>query len=338
MKKIIASVFLTIFVLTSTGATICWAAKNSLPKKVSWQKIEKAILTNKVSWAIKQLKKRIEKDPHNNRAQLYLARAYYQRRNYKKSLATFNLIPTSSPYWLTAQEESAWAALMTKQFNISIATLKTLLSNVFQKQIHPDTYFLASLNYLYVCDYPHVFSVSKTFKSVFTQKIDSLEALSQGKKTEEFKQILSSLSLGQTTNKHILKSLQLLPNNWLLDARIQSFLSELSEQAKRGNKKSISVITNRIKQRTKTLAKGELDDIREAFNKLSLIEGEVIQRIHTITSNERKTRNEFKPIDSSDSLTFPVDERETWVDELGNYNVSLKSCPTFDGGRYASKK
>jgi tetratricopeptide (TPR) repeat protein len=74
-------------------------------------------------------------------------------------------------------------------------------------------------------------------------------------------------------------------------------------------------------------AKKMLEEIDRTVIRLGLIEGEVIQRIQNAEAN----RDEKAKIDleaDQNTLVFPKNDNETWEDELGNFRVGIKRCPT----------
>ncbi len=75
-----------------------------------------------------------------------------------------------------------------------------------------------------------------------------------------------------------------------------------------------------------------LDDTRETIQKLNLLEAEAIQRVFIDESGKRTSGSVPKIVKGPDQLSFPIDPdtdgKEVWVDEVDDYQVTVKGCPT----------
>lgn len=79
-------------------------------------------------------------------------------------------------------------------------------------------------------------------------------------------------------------------------------------------------------------AQHRLAETRETIQKLNLLEAEAIQRLYIDESGKRLPGSPPKIVKEADQLSFPMDPetdaKEVWVDEVDDYRVSVKGCPT----------
>ena len=99
-------------------------------------------------------------------------------------------------------------------------------------------------------------------------------------------------------------------------------------RALNGEKTQAERFKQNAMQRVRVLAQGDLKEYRMILNKMHIIEGEIIERLH-MDDNLKGQRGKLTQVEeSSDSLIFPVSD-EVWMDELDNYKARVKDCPTL---------
>jgi len=104
--------------------------------------------------------------------------------------------------------------------------------------------------------------------------------------------------------------------------------------------KTLALFKERFRDRVKEwdaakadpVAQSRLVETRETIQKLNLLEAEAIQRLYIDESGKRLPGSPPKIVKGSDQLSFPMDpetdSKEVWVDEVDDYRVSVKGCPT----------
>ncbi len=276
------------------------------------------------------------------------ARIYYQMNKMDQAVQAYQAIPKSSDYWIEAQEELAWAFLRTDQAEKSLAHLKSLKAPLFKDLLGPEPFVTMNLSHLAICDYTSIFKNSEDFKKRFSSRVESLSKIEKGQNPEVVRDALQKLSQ-KFALQSISSSLGLLPrqlrrdqvvkNQLAYKTRLQAEAHSLEQIRNSGlTSKSLNELGSEIQRRVKNtekslearirlLARSEMVEIRSIVQRLHLIEAEVIQRMHM---EERVVKRDSEKSSgnphSGEVLSFP-DTDEFWLDEIGNYAVSVKECP-----------
>ena len=111
-----------------------------------------------------------------DRVYLSLGRVHYQAGDSEAALEAFQKVRKGSASWLEALEEKAWTHVRMGKFDDALASLKTVLSPLFQDKIRTEPFFLTSLAQLRVCDYSAMFKTIDQFKSRFRDRVKSWES------------------------------------------------------------------------------------------------------------------------------------------------------------------
>lgn len=140
--------------------------------------LEKAITgdNKKAILELKALSRQALPEDELDRVYLSLARTQYQAGKYKDAIESYNKIRKASPAWLEALEERASAYMKLNQPQEALASLKTVLTPLFQDRILTEPYFLAALAQLRICDFKSVFKTIDLFKERFRERIQAWEA------------------------------------------------------------------------------------------------------------------------------------------------------------------
>ena len=198
-----------------------------------------------------------------DRVRLSIGRVHYQAGNYESALASYNQVRRGGPSWLEALEERATAQMRLGRPQEALASLKTVLTPVFEDRINSEPYFVAALAQLRVCDYKSVFNTLDLFKSRYRERVKSWES-------------------------------------------------------PRADRKAMV----------------HLSEVRETIQKLNLVEAETIQHLFVSESGRRQSGTPPSIERSRDQLAFPTDNetdaKEVWLDEVDDYRVTTKDCPTLN--------
>jgi hypothetical protein len=115
------------------------------------------------------------------------------------------------------------------------------------------------------------------------------------------------------------QSLEQIRNSGLTSKSLNELGAEIQKRVQNTDKS--------LEARIRLLARSELIEIRSMIQRLHLIEAEVIQRMHMEDRVvKRNSERSSKSPHSGEVLSFP-DSKEFWLDEIGNYAVSVKDCP-----------
>lgn len=94
-----------------------------------------------------------------------LARTYYQKQNWAKSLYYYHLVPRDHEYWHQALFESSWAYLRSGKIRLSLGNFQSLHSSYYSDFYVPESLILRSIVYLYLCKYEEIDKVVSLFET-----------------------------------------------------------------------------------------------------------------------------------------------------------------------------
>lgn len=265
--------------------------------------------------AIKVFKKLLKTNYKKDEVTLHLARTYYAQGKTNTAIAYYKKVPKSSDYWLESLEELSWAYIKKGELGKSYAQIMTLLSPTFSKHVNAEAFYLASVNRYFVCDYQGVFKVSKQMKSSFKDRIVNLTKVKEGSINPILDQLIAVAKAKGTSFTSMAQFSESLPKYFYKDKQVSSLL------------KRKSVSKSRIKKRLQKLAVSELKEIQAVIEKMGVVEAEVIQRA-IVQNNKPEKSNDVLPVaNGKDTLSFPVENGEVWIDEINSYEVSTSRCP-----------
>lgn len=288
-----------------------------------------------------------------NRVFINKARVLYQKGKLNEALVNYEKVSKGSDYWIEAIEEKAWTYLRQDRPEQALAQLRSLSAPIFANQVGPEPFLLQAMTNLRICAYPQVFESIKQFKKTFQPRLGRLRELAKTGGTKEADEAVFRLVKGPYSLKSLGDKIGFLPRLFHRDLYIQknverrrTFLKEtltalelqndnIGPQADqwlrivKGNAEEARV---NIFKRLKFLAEQELAEMKTILQKLSIVEAEVIQRIysHEKLAKVGAKKVSDKPTTSDDVLTFKATD-EVWLDEIENYQVSIKDCPPLKG-------
>lgn len=299
-------------------------------------------------------------DPNRVAAQMALARTYYQKHDWDKSIEAYAKIPRDHVMWHDALFEKTWAMLRAARFRSTLSNFQTLHSTYYEDAYIPETLLLRGIVYLYICKYDEMEKVIELYESQY------------GPAEKKINQFLSSKSAADSyfieVNKAFLmkkdsevKKTFSLPYNVIKRIaeegdvrRSYNYLKRLMDEKKlidenpnfRGNPIGIyasRIINNRIRSSKNVVGdmvkahmlnmRGELKDLNEqaSFIRYEMING----RKEFLKKKLSGKILEEQPVDEANDRAFYVQngyeyypfQGEYWLDEVGNYHyLGKQSC------------
>ena len=290
---------------------------------------------------------------------LTAARLLYQKGFLTPALRYYEKVSKGSDYWFEAVEEMGWSELRLGKPQNTLAHAKTLMVKDLQTDVGPETFYLASLANLKVCDYVEVSQILKEFRLRFRIKAAALLAIKEKPETPAVKKLFSLLKKDRTSMTALGVHGQKLPRHSTRDENLfflvqrQDLMAQEAEMAKTLYSQSLSEgtaqvgfqakmekfrnsIQNRARNsytaslnRVKDLARDEVDEISGILKKMQIVEAELIQQLamsDRVISDTSKMQAKVKKGTTGstgrDSLTFPFNG-EIWFDELNNYKIDI---------------
>lgn len=96
-----------------------------------------------------------------------LGRAYYQKKNWDKSLSYYRRVPRDHVLWHSALFESAWADLRDGRLRSALGNFQSLHSSYYDDFYVPESLVLRAIVYLYICKYDEVNKVVSLFETSY---------------------------------------------------------------------------------------------------------------------------------------------------------------------------
>lgn len=316
MKIATSTLFILSLVLTQLSSPFVEA--KDLP-----QALKEALKNNDKSARATIGKLLKQKDSRSDLLNLTLGRVEYQSKNFQAAILAYDKVSKDSDYWVEAIEEKAWAHLLLNDKEKALAQIRTLLAPLFVDEIGPEPYFLAGYIHLSLCNYSDIFTLTNLFKDRLRPKLNSLKSLSQG---IDFAVPGQNSVIAAILDKKLHRQSQYLPRYFYRDLRLNASIAQW-QSAKTASAKNI--YRSAVVERMKSLAQSELKEISRFVQKFHILEAEVIQRMHLFADVKRQKTDGFSKVDSAEYLVFPDRKGEYWLDELGNYDVDAKNCPSL---------
>ncbi|MGE0526958.1 MAG: hypothetical protein AB7P49_07850, partial [Bdellovibrionales bacterium] len=333
------------------------AAHINQKARIWWQIATRAPQIDRVDEALKALKLLQESGQvviGKDLIQSAYARVLYQKGDIEAALDAYSKIPKSSTLWVESVEEKAWAHLRRDHFDKALGEVITLLSPALSPLVGPESYYVANLLALKVCDYPRIFKNSERFKKSHRERLSELQDLAKTGTHKNLNAVMERFNKGGVQIEAAGPLTASVPRAAFRDARLvqyvesrRALLGEVHKaqalvetvsalggedhltQQMNGAQSRSGVLHQLALKRLRVLAKNELEEYRKVLNRMHIVEAEVIQRLH-VDENLKGQRHQLPKVkDSGDVLVFPYTSDEVWFDELGAYKAQVKDCPSL---------
>lgn len=301
-------------------------------------------------------------DTNKVAAQLALARAHYQKKDWEQSIEAYSQIPRDHFMWHDALFEQSWAMLRGARFRSVLSNFQSLHSSYYEDFYIPESLLLRSIVYLYICKYDEMEKVLSLFERTYGPirermtnfvranndplayfaEAESAEKIQKGRLAEEKARLgLPYLVLREILSKGDVK-------------RSFGYLKKLVEEKNKieGNASfrssglgqySLKIIANRMKN-TKTIIGENVKihlmnmrtELRDLYEQSSMIRYEMIagkkEFLKKKLSDSSLPENQ---LDDQINRQFYVQngfeyypfQGEYWLDEIGNYHyLGKQSC------------
>jgi len=300
-------------------------------------------------------------------AAMNLARAFYERKEFKSSLEQYSKIPRESDLWLQTLLEGAWAFFLIQKHNNTLGNIHTIHSPFFQNRFYPESYILSAITYLRLCRYESAKTSLKRFGDRYRAKFSDLNLLlkSYNKQYSSFYDLIANYTNTKRLNQYTAAV-------DIVDSVSRSDGFKEGQQVVRGLDREKALLRTRG-ARFDGLAevlKKVYEDLRvataERTGQQSFDQGVQLFRHLKDLSNQAqlinlellggitdKLRNEYqgddapadktewgegmRPLNLGQQLEFWPFEGEYWEDELGAYVYNIDSKCPGSGGKGRSK-
>lgn len=275
--------------------------------------------------------------------QLNLARNYYAAGIFSAAIEGFDIIPRTSPYWLEAQFEKAWALFRTQEINPMLSILQTHTSDFFVDGVYPEEEMLRIYGFFLLCKFETTSSAVDAFEERYSRHLDTLNEWNTKSEIELFEGYIkrSNGGLPLMLSRHFefedqmneaVSSVEAINKELSFLEQLGSFTAPQTEQ--------LQTRKNTIQQEqgARIKAKGiwKAEQIYGMLQNMKITRldiGELKQRIlnrEAAIGKELSTKREAKrKIQAKRNFNVWTYQGEQWADELGYYQIKVPSdCPT----------
>ncbi len=288
-------------------------------------------------------------------ANLNLARVYYEKKDFRKSMRYYAEIPRRSDNWLQAMFESSWAFFLIQKFNNTLGNIHTLHSPFFENRFFPETYILQSITFLRLCRFTQVkkslSEFRERYKGIFRSLSQTINENQQepakfyslvknyrvgGRDGGDIAPILDSLSRTDTYRDASYtiaaadsetSKLSRAPSSWRSTGLIDELNDFLSKKkfaaANDSGKRMLNNARNSYSYLQDLSNQTRFINLDMQLGKIDKLRGE----LNVTQSNDRTVNfiGGLQELEVGQDLEYWPFEGEYWEDELGGYVYNLDS-------------
>lgn len=295
-------------------------------------------------------------------AQMGMARVYYQRQEWDKSIEAYANIPRDSILWHDSMFERSWAMLRAARFRSALSNFQSLHSTYYEDSYIPETLLLRSIVYLYICKYDEMEKVLDLYERQYGPTFNRLNTFLNARyRPEAFFQEVNKVFIMKKDQEN--KKSLALPYNVAKFVseegnvrRTYAYIKKVSDEKKsiedNINLRSsalgvyaIRILNNRIKSTKDQIGDmvkahlqnmlGELRDLNEqaSFIRYEMINGKKESIKKKMVNKDLES--EENQVDDNQDRSFYIQngyeyypfKGEYWLDEVGNYHyLGKQSC------------
>jgi len=298
-------------------------------------------------------------DTNRVAAQLALARALYQRKDWDGAVAAYAEIPRDHFLWHEALYEQSWAMLRGARFRSVLSNFQSMHSPFYEDDYNPESFLLRSIVYLYICKYEEMEKVlglfEKTYSPVRSQigvflnnNSNPLHYFNEVEKWQSQKRLATEDRSGLRIPYMVANKISKSGNvrralNYLrrLETERKAIESNGGLRSTALGRYAVKVISNRarntkinIGESAKVQMANMKDELKDAFEQVSFVRYEMISAQKEVVKKRiQGTDLPEARIDDNRTRSFYVQNGyqyypfngEYWLDEVGNYHFLGKS-------------
>jgi hypothetical protein len=295
-----------------------------------------------------------------------IARVYYQKKAWDRSIEFYRRIPRDSEMWHDALFEMSWAQMRSSKFRSVLSNFHSLHSPYYEDFYLPESVLLRSIVYLYICQYDEMEKTIGLFDRVYIPVLRSLATFIRSNKTDlkKYYAAIETVSSQYETLKMDSTKRSGLPISFLAARRVlkegdiqrnQKYIDRLkaemaSVQAEPANwrnspigdfvRRALASRLNASKDRAGRLVRNHMIEIYKDLRDLS--EQNSFAKYELLTSKKEALKKKVagkgilaKSVDQDNSRSYYIQNGyeywpfsgEYWLDEIGNYfYLGTQSC------------
>lgn len=295
-----------------------------------------------------------------------IARVYYQKKAWDKSIEFYRRIPRDSEMWHDALFEMSWAQMRSSRFRSVLSNFHSLHSPFYEDFYLPESVLLRSIVYLYICQYDEMEKTIGLFDRVYLPVLRNIATFIKSNKTDlkKYYSAIETVSSQYEEMKSDSSKRAQLPIPFLAARRVlkegdiqrnQKYLNRLKEEmtavqaepdAWRNSpigdfvRRALASRMNAGKERAGRLVRNHMIEIYKDLRDLS--EQNSFAKYELLTSKKEALKKKVagkglisKAVDQDNSRSYYIQNGyeywpfsgEYWLDEIGNYfYLGNQSC------------
>ncbi|MDB9786614.1 hypothetical protein OAB57_00790 [Bacteriovoracaceae bacterium] len=295
------------------------------------------------------IKDTIGRDKIGESCQAGIARSFYAKQNYNRTISKYFEISKKSYIWPEILFEEAWASFRAGDINRSLGKLVTFNSPLMEEYAHPETYVLRGISFFKLCLWE---DVKKTVDSFYSKYGETYRSLRKQLSSDKIitKNINRSISQRRSVAS-IDRNVKNLVNSIMRNAKYQrmkkvedrniSKVKEVREKAKRGSMsgRTANLLERNLKATLKKHRKLMVNYVQKQMERRYTQLSKAFEHVTTLKflmyekeidrisgrTNELKKRGNKNNINRSQRQYFWIFNGEYWPDEMGDKVFALKS-------------
>lgn len=277
-----------------------------------------------------------------NIIQLNLARNFYAAGIFSAAIEGFDAIPRTSPYWLEAQFEKAWALFRQQEINPMLSILQTHTTEFFVDGVYPEEEMLRIYGFFLLCKFETTSAAVDVFEQRYNKHLLTLNEWNarsesdlfygySNRRSGNFPRMLSRHFEFEDQMNEAVYTTQAIEKEIKKLQALGSFTQPQIEELKA--RKDIIVQEQGQRIKSKGISKAQkIVGMLQNMNITRLDIGELKQRIlnkEAATgerlSAKREAKRKIRSRRDSNVWTY---QGEQWADELGYFQIKVSSsCP-----------
>lgn len=295
-------------------------------------------------------------DTNRVAAQLAIARALYQKKDWDGAIEAYSQVPRDHALWHDALFEQSWAMFRAARFRSTLSNFQSLHSAYYEDFYIPESLLLRAIVYLYVCKYDEMEKVLQLFEKTYGPVSGKLrDFLRTNSDPNAYWAEMDKWSQAKAGREGVTTRLPALVLNSVIDQgnvrRSFNYLKALDDERAKVQSNdafrasplgqyALKIIGNRRKNTQ--LAIGDMvkvhllnmrTELRDLYEQAGFIRYEMINGKKEVLKKKIAGKDLEQTVDEDVTRSFYVQngfeyypfQGEYWLDEIGNYHYLGKS-------------
>jgi tetratricopeptide (TPR) repeat protein len=293
--------------------------------------------------ALSRLKDSEKETKLRNIVQLNLARNYYAAGIFSAAMEGFDAVPRTSPYWLEAQFEKAWALFRVKDINPMLSILQTHTTEFFVDGVYPEEEMLRIYGFFLLCKFENTSTAVDVFEERYNKHLITLREWNQKSEAELFSGFANRKkgTLPRMLSRHFefedqmneaVYTTQAIDREIEILNKLGSFTEKQIDQLRTRKDNIVQHQGSRIKTKGQWKEEqivGMLQNMKITRLDIGELKQRILNKEAVIGKQLSAKRQAKRRIRAKRNYNVWTYQGEQWADELGYYQIKVPSdCPS----------